>query len=728
MLFQPTNITPSTLGPLGNGVVDISQSTINISWQVNGGSAMTSFSISFCKNDELSTPLWNTGTITTGCPFYGTDYNGDVQMFTYSMSTTGLKNAGVVNGDSLKMYITQNWGTGDASVTQISGSPFITRSAPTLTVNTPTSTLASRTYTFSGTYTQAQGDGLNWFRWMLATGENQSEILEDTGNIYGTMDIRYTYDSFIPNDDGTANTYFVRCIAQTSNGVEVDTGWLDFECQYTLLTDVQFGLEACALSKNNSVNISWTDATSIPGTLTTGPQVEFEYTDYGIQMGMSPGYGQGQITWNTVSGQPMNFGPAWSMAIAFRFGYGYNTMDGKDVFFSMRNEYGAAVFTIGCEINGAFSVNYKNMSHTFTSTSIVFGEDTFFTFYMQCSQEYVGVKLLVSNGSGTILYQDETSFNESDVGESYTPFTISNVVFGSREFEEYIECHYIKIVKNSFIQDELNEIQSGNDDIYLPYDPETTYFYVDFRQVQTLNAGYIQWYYFPGLPNPQATLTGFKVYRQGNSGDIVHITDFSVNDSHFAVNDFGASNQNTYRYYLYLESDNSFISSAAVSDPVTPCYWNWTLIAASLEDDGAYHVQAVYPFENNVSTSALSNNNQPNLLENFTPYPLVQLKSTNYASGTLTSLIGTVTDTAYSDTVELRDELMALSTSNYTLFLRSRKGDFWMVAISDPISFDTNDDTTEQEQTMSLPWVQIGDATDVSVILTPDDPLWSSLQ
>ena len=49
-LFQPTNIYPSSLGELGNGTVDVTQA-LNVSWQVNGNSAMTAFSITIYQND-----------------------------------------------------------------------------------------------------------------------------------------------------------------------------------------------------------------------------------------------------------------------------------------------------------------------------------------------------------------------------------------------------------------------------------------------------------------------------------------------------------------------------------------------------------------------------------------------------------------------------------------------------------------------------------------------------
>ena len=83
-LFQPTNIYPSSLGELGNGTVDITK-PLAVSWQVNGNSAMTAFSLTVCKNDAASTQVYTTGKLTDGCPFYGIDYAGNTVLFTHTI-------------------------------------------------------------------------------------------------------------------------------------------------------------------------------------------------------------------------------------------------------------------------------------------------------------------------------------------------------------------------------------------------------------------------------------------------------------------------------------------------------------------------------------------------------------------------------------------------------------------------------------------------------------------
>ena len=128
---------------------------------------------------------------------------------------------------------------------------------------------------------------------------------------------------------------------------------------------------------------------------------------------------------------------------------------------------------------------------------------------------------------------------------------------------------------------------------------------------------------------------------------------------------------------------------------------------------------AAYRFKYNIETATTSNNNKPNLLQNFTKYPTIQLTPQNYKSGSLSALIGTIGyyngDLVYSDTLETRNALFALSNTQNSLFIKTRKGDLIRVRISDSITTNINDATAEQMQTISIPWVEVGDATNVSL-------------
>lgn len=233
-LFQPTNITPSTFAGIGGGTIDVNN-PVSISWQVNGNSPMIGFSITFYSNDDSSL-AGTTGNISLQNPFYGTDEKGNPVVYTYEPENTKWSNwtlntvsgyslLSFTNGNEYKMQITQYWGheVGE-NVVQYSESVFITRSAPTLsidpfgTISDNTITIDSITQTFTATYSQSQGDTINWVEWTIIDNNTNKTVL-DTGEIY-TQILSTSYNAFETGKQNSPHTYTVTCTIETENGVQ----------------------------------------------------------------------------------------------------------------------------------------------------------------------------------------------------------------------------------------------------------------------------------------------------------------------------------------------------------------------------------------------------------------------------------------------------------------------------------------------------------------------------
>lgn len=258
-LYQPTMISPDVRGFLGNGVID-SERTWSVSWRVNGASALTAFQISIFENTEAGNIVYTTGQITDGCPFYGTDETGAPKTFSYRMPAVGA----MENGNSYRLSITQWWSSTE-SITQNSESVFYCRANPYLSIN-PIGTngvVDNKEYTFTATYAQEQGDILNWFRWRVAPQNDLNASLYDTGDVFGTMDIRMTYDGLF-----TGQSYAVRLEAQTSYGVSMDTGWQVFSVDYGVPTE-STDVAASCVDGTNAVLVSWTEMADVSVTLVT---------------------------------------------------------------------------------------------------------------------------------------------------------------------------------------------------------------------------------------------------------------------------------------------------------------------------------------------------------------------------------------------------------------------------------------------------------------------------
>lgn len=289
-LYQPSNITPSSFAGIGADVIDVNDK-VSISWQVNGTSAMTGFDISVYKNNTAST-LVCTFSQTLSEPFYGTDEKGNPVFYVYEPGVTwASQSAQFVNGGSYKLKITQRWTENSVahSVVQNSESVFITRTTPTLSVSPASGTIDSVAKTFTGTYSQAEGDAITWVRWVLS--DSFGETLDDTGAIY-TGVLSYTYDGFF---DGETCT--LACTVQTASGA-VLTSRNIYNVSYVMAE--QTGGITAYCNPDDSVTLSWAVGADIPGV----PSAD----DYGtIVNGVLHLAANRSITWDTVNGSAMSF-------------------------------------------------------------------------------------------------------------------------------------------------------------------------------------------------------------------------------------------------------------------------------------------------------------------------------------------------------------------------------------------------------------------------------------
>ena len=774
-LFQPTNVTPSVFGPTGSGVVDAS-GDLTITWQVNGNSAMTAYMVQIYTNDTTNTLLYDSGRLTTNCPFYGTKANGEVEFFSHTIpagtmtpptnavsstgSVTGVAcnyeqfaaktgsqtgtltfyakrfynslvlwgvgqapltiwdairldeygisydgavtidgffmvngtaedgdtitvsmTAGYGNGASYKSIITM-WWSDTESVTQTNGNVFITRETPTLTMGDIPSPVASRSNTFTAVYSQPQGDALSFVRWQIAVAGQTENPVFDTGKVFGTAQLSITYDGLFPD-----TIYAVRCSGETSSGTLVDTGWTVFSVDYP--TSDMTGYVTAACSGGDGVAVGWSRISYIMGT----GSGTFSVTSQHISLDSGA-----SVTWNEVSGNAMQFPAPWSV-------FYQGTLCGESVtLFSadtsggaLALEYNNTTQTLRLAVGGFALAVQENIPNTAEITAVVTPD----TFYLRTKRLTGG--LYPSNTlypSGTLYPRDDdiVAINTYTFPISYTQGSISELRLSGRQVADWL---YVCMSGQ-----ESSYIAAAMDGTFSPAFDEIAYFCADFSN--GLNAGNLQ---------SEDPLTGVSVYRRTNTeSGLTRLAALPLNQ--VILLDRAVTNGNAYTYYVFPESENAFSFAPLVSNSAGPCYWDWVLLECSQQEDGTYSVVSEYHFGKNLSTGSMGNNNEPNVLKNFTRWPLVQKDTANYKSGQLTSLIGVIDGTTgeYTDTAALRDMIYALSLTENTLFLKNRKGDLWKIALTGEVSMETEDNSRQQAQTVTLSWAEIGSADGVVIL------------
>ena len=710
-LFQPTNIYPSSLGELGNGTVDITK-PLAVSWQVNGNSAMAAFSLTVCKNDTDSTQVYTTGKLTEGCPFYGTDYAGNTVLFAYTIPADALSGAGMVNGQQYKLIIRQWWGETDAeSVTQRSAAVFLTRTAPVLAVTAIPSPLTARKNTFTATYTQAQGDALNWVRWTLRAADRKT-VLYDSGRIYGTAELRMTYDGLFSGTE-----YEIRCQAQTENGVQADTGWVDFRVAYATATPTG-AVEVCTSRKKSGIRVTWPGLYDVPGR-TEG--------DASIQNGrMEVGEG-GRVIWDQVTGKPMNYPHPWSLVWSGQIDV---TFDNPILTIGL--DGGSAVITLG----------KSGIVVTIDGKIVVQHDLTFGTELLQLlsSDEWkiglAGNRIVIGRATtlfhglypSTTLYPRQTLYPDDSNGQlglriNYAPdwdIPLDGRFITSLTLGGVQSCDYLWVTGETLSQSMIGTITDHDTDWKPGEFSGNTMFQTDFAG-GSLQAGNIQF---------ASTLTGFAIYRYHEGEDTLELV-AQTSASQRSLWDCKALSQETYRYYIFglMQTEDGkepVAANALVSKAVTPVFWDWTVLRCMKDAGGAYHPAEIFRFSLNVSSGEIGNNNSPGILDNFSRYPTVQSSPSNYCSGTLSAVIGHVLESGeYKDTNAVRNAVYALSTTQDALFLKNRRGDLWQIRAGGAISMSTMDGSSQQVQTVTLPWVEIGSVDGVRILIAPDDALFS---
>lgn len=222
---------------------------------------------------------------------------------------------------------------------------------------------------------------------------------------------------------------------------------------------------------------------------------------------------------------------------------------------------------------------------------------------------------------------------------------------------------------------------------------------------------------------------GYVIYRKASDESLLRLileTDNTAN----SMRDYSACSGKTYVYYVFPTGQYSFLEEAMLSNGVSVQFWAWSIIEARDNGNGNYTVINSYRFkmgaDGGVKEGAFSNNNSPAFQENFTKYPTKQPKTTNYISSSVTGYIGSINYATmqYYDTLDMARELRYLSTTENTLFLTDPKGHFTMITISEPVTMSIDHAKLPLPQTMTIPWLEIGDSDGISLTSDPSAGFW----
>lgn len=677
MLYEPTNITPSTLN--GTGAIDV-YDLVNISWQVNGNSKLTGFKIDFYTNDAAST--FERTVTETDLSFYGRNQLGDIQQFSYTPNVT-WDNWGLVNGKQYKFKITQYYDGG--SIEQRSFATFATYDTPTAIVTIdgytpgPGEVYSKSSISATAQYTsETPTNTIQSVRWRLIKkiDDNEEREINDTGYIE-TGDLKYKYDEITENGYYVLYCYIKSISGQMARGGRYSGSIPSVGISVTLptpQTDINF--KSTRLCDETCNLLSWDN----PGLLIPGEGYKFS-----IENNKAIIDDMGGINW-TISQVPgnlpsrINIEPSWTA-----------------IWKGQKPTQDVTIATIS---------NYK-LTYTAGDRTYRYdrGYDTTITLG---TESYTSVAIVIQPDKMTVFRYNENGTVQSDVKITQSQGTLNEVgLYGPQT------CDYIAIVKG----DGSNIIQKLNSSSFMPkWDSAEYELYLYSCFADELNAG------------NALVSSGYRIIKSENNS-LININVANITADIIQLKDYGNKSNADYKYTIY-GYDSAYKIVAFENATISSCQFQcYSLLATTYsETDGCYHVYKEYQFGCNLQNMSVSNNANSSYVQNFTPYPTRMYSNANYASGTLQALIGFVDRQSYRyfDSVKLVDELNALSTADYVLFLKDMKGHIRMVAPNGAVTQTVNIKSPQLEVTISFPWVEIGNANKVSIIQLPTDEGWNN--
>lgn len=532
-------------------------------------------------------------------------------------------------------------------------------------------------YTFTGTYSQAQNDGLTFVRWRLAVLGEEDTPIYDTGNLYGVSLLEMTYYGFF-----TGVNYAVRLTGQTQNGVDIDSGWYVFGVSYDMQT---IDSELNATTVCGGVNLNWTGLSYILGkavgtvTFSDNDMLETAYGAYAV--------------WNTSNGKPLRIAPP----LTFIYSGIFITNKADTTLFSLRQLNDSPI-----ELNVLNNI-----------VALQKGQDSWKIAAYDTGIKSVSVKAVLTPNKWYFMLKlldgQSSKVNRIETPPIASMGTVTGVQIGGKAA---CTTDYVEIVSGTEDSALIEQILENT--AYEPTWKENDYLLATFSD-GTLNAGRY---------SVSADVTRYDVYRRSAESSIMTLAArLPLSGGGSSFYDYSVRNkQAPYEWILFpvqqVGQNLVYQGGNIVSDPVNVCFWDWMILECSPTTiKNIYEVETIYRFGKNLQSGSVSNNNSPSVRTNLTRYPTIQKAYAQYQSGTLTSLIGVIDANGnYADTISLRDAIYNLSISTKTLFLKNRKGDLLRIALSGPVSSITADNSDEQAQSMTIQWVEIGPANNVSLI------------
>ena len=187
--------------------------------------------------------------------------------------------------------------------------------------------------------------------------------------------------------------------------------------------------------------------------------------------------------------------------------------------------------------------------------------------------------------------------------------------------------------------------------------------------------------------------------------------------------DITASTNKNYKYMIVPYSSNigsTEIDTAVMTAAINMKQYGYSITAikdSGKDADGKpfYFMGDTWKFIGEIDDVTVTQNTDKSLHVGYGKYSAVTSTNVNYASGTLSALIGQM----YCPTFKFRDDIKLVEawrefiTQDCQFILRSQKGDVWMVNITDNPTTEYQENIKQLPTRINFSWAECGNVEDI---------------
>lgn len=142
--------------------------------------------------------------------------------------------------------------------------------------------------------------GIKWYRYVLK--DEDGNLIDDTDKIYNSL-LTYKFDGFVSDKN-----YNIKGYICDSNNITISTDDYNFFVEYNA-PDLNLPANVSVDYENDAIKISWVDDAYSVGKV----NAEYSYVDSPIEGKQELQINQGTITYDSISGYPLNTGEEFTI-------------------------------------------------------------------------------------------------------------------------------------------------------------------------------------------------------------------------------------------------------------------------------------------------------------------------------------------------------------------------------------------------------------------------------